>query len=157
LAGVTQSFGAGGSDFYLVKTNSLGDTLWTRIYGGNRSDVAYSVQQTADGGYIVGGSTESPLAGDYDFYVVKTETEGPSGATVYLNTLEMTIILRWNAPQTCDYNIYTTTLMSEIGNPPGPGWSVAATLSDVPAGAAEWVDPSPLVPYKRYAVTMSCP
>ncbi|MFH1012039.1 MAG: hypothetical protein V1784_12505, partial [bacterium] len=76
VAGLTYSFGAGGGDFYLVKTNSQGDTLWTRTYGGSSYDVANSVQQTADGGYIVAGGTYSFGAGLYDFYLVKTNSQG---------------------------------------------------------------------------------
>jgi len=76
VAGTTESFGAGSKDFYLVKTNSLGDTLWTRTYGGSRNDGAGSVQQTADGGYIVAGYTNSFSAGDWDFYLVKTNSQG---------------------------------------------------------------------------------
>ncbi|MFZ5432253.1 MAG: T9SS type A sorting domain-containing protein [Calditrichota bacterium] len=76
VAGFTDSFGAGGTDFYLVKTNPQGDTLWTRAYGGGRTDVANSVQQTADGGYIVAGYTASYGAGLGDFYVVKTTAQG---------------------------------------------------------------------------------
>lgn len=76
LAGCTNSFGAGLDDFYLVKTNSAGDTLWTRTYGGSAMDVAWSVQQTLDGGYIVAGYTESFGAGSADLYVVKTDSNG---------------------------------------------------------------------------------
>jgi uncharacterized delta-60 repeat protein len=76
VAGSTQSFGAGAEDFYLVKTNSLGDTLWTRTFGGSSWDVANSVQQTADGGYIVAGYTESFCAGCWEFYLVKTNSLG---------------------------------------------------------------------------------
>ena len=76
VAGYTNSFGAGDYDFYLVKTNSQGDTLWTRTYGGSDDDWAYSVQQTADGGYIVAGYTYSFGAGDDDFYLVKTNSQG---------------------------------------------------------------------------------
>jgi len=76
MAGRTGSFGAGNWDFYLVKTNSQGDTLWTRTYGGTGSDEAYSVQQTNDGGYIIAGSTESFGAGSVDFYLVKTDSQG---------------------------------------------------------------------------------
>ncbi|MFH1011428.1 MAG: hypothetical protein V1784_09385 [bacterium] len=76
VAGHTRSFGAGGEDFYLVKTNSQGDTLWTRTYGGSNDDFAYSVQQTADGGYTVAGQTRSFGVGGYDFYLVKTNSSG---------------------------------------------------------------------------------
>ena len=73
VAGWTWSFGAGEEDFYLVKTDAVGDTLWTRTYGGSDWDVAYSVQQTIDGGYIMAGNTHSFGAGEADFYLVKVE------------------------------------------------------------------------------------
>ncbi len=72
VAGRAHSFGTGEGDFYLVKTNSQGDTLWTRTYGGSLYENALSIQQTADGGYIVAGSTNSFGAGETDFYLVKT-------------------------------------------------------------------------------------
>ena len=46
--------------------------LWSRTYGGSGSDGAYSVQQTADGGYIVAGKTRSFGAGGLDGYLIKT-------------------------------------------------------------------------------------
>ncbi|MFQ5869426.1 MAG: T9SS type A sorting domain-containing protein [Candidatus Zixiibacteriota bacterium] len=76
IAGYTGSFGAGGNDFYLVKTDSSGDTLWTRTYGGSDHDQGLSVQQTSDGGYVIGGMTESFGAGDWDVYLVKTDSSG---------------------------------------------------------------------------------
>ncbi len=76
VAGGTESFGAGGRDVYLVRTSSQGDTLWTRTYGGTGDDYAFSVQQTADGGYIVAGSTYSFGAARGDFYLVKTDSLG---------------------------------------------------------------------------------
>jgi hypothetical protein len=76
IAGLTWSFGAGVSDVWLIKTNASGDTLWTRTYGGALADESYSVQQTADGGYVVGGFTASNGTGHPDFYLVKTDTVG---------------------------------------------------------------------------------
>jgi hypothetical protein len=76
LAGYTGSFGAGVYDFYLLKTNNQGDTLWTRTYGGSDWDAAASVQQTLDGGYVVAGHTESFGASVADFYLVKTDSQG---------------------------------------------------------------------------------
>ncbi|MBU1937256.1 T9SS type A sorting domain-containing protein, partial [bacterium] len=72
LAGYTMSFGAGERDFWLVKTDSSGDSLWSRTFGGNRRDDCYSAQQTADGGYILAGYTGSYGAGNADFWLVKT-------------------------------------------------------------------------------------
>jgi len=64
-------------DIYLVKTDSLGDTLWTRTYGGAEHDRGYCVQQTTDGGYIISGITNEPNYGlSGDLYVLKTDMLG---------------------------------------------------------------------------------
>jgi hypothetical protein len=76
LCGQTASFGAGNYDAWLIKTDSLGDTLWTRTFGGGSDDVGYSVQPTTDGGYIIAGMTKSLGAGGADFYLVKTDADG---------------------------------------------------------------------------------
>ena len=76
VAGSTWSFGAGRSDFYLIKTNDLGDTQWSATYGTADIEVANSVQQTTDGGYIVAGYTESSEQYSRDVYVVKTDING---------------------------------------------------------------------------------
>jgi hypothetical protein len=64
------------ADVYLVKTDSLGDTLWTKLYGGVEYDEANSVQQTSDGGYIVVGFTQSFGATIADVYLLKTDANG---------------------------------------------------------------------------------
>jgi len=74
VAGYTMSFGAGREDFYLVKTDSNGDTLWTRTYGGEEWEEPYSVRQTSDGGYIIAGWTYK--LGHSDVYLVKTDADG---------------------------------------------------------------------------------
>jgi len=76
IAGYTSSFGAGGYDVYLVKTDANGNALWTRTFGGYSSDYGYSVQQTDDGGYIVTGYTYSSGNGNADVYLVKTDAGG---------------------------------------------------------------------------------
>jgi len=76
LTGYTFSFGAGGADFWLVKTDANGNQLWSRTFGGSDDDRCNSVHQTADGGYILGGYTESFGAGSTDFWLVKTDANG---------------------------------------------------------------------------------
>jgi len=78
VAGYTDSFGAGGLDVYLIKTNASGDTLWTRTYGGTYWDDGRSVQQTSDGGYIIAGTTQSYGLGHGDVYLIKTNAFGDS-------------------------------------------------------------------------------
>ena len=75
LAGSTQSFGAGGTDFWLVKTDSVGTMLWSQPYGGAENDYAYSLVQTVDGGYAIAGSTYS-FGPSADFWLVKTNSAG---------------------------------------------------------------------------------
>ncbi len=76
VTGYTESFGAGEGDAYLIKTDSTGDTLWTRTYGGSDYDLGWSVQQTSDGGYVVAGGTYSFGAGNSDVYVIRTDSTG---------------------------------------------------------------------------------
>lgn len=61
LAGFSDGFGNGANDIYLVKTDSLGDTLWTKTYGTINEDYAYSVQQTFDGGYVIVGNSDNSI------------------------------------------------------------------------------------------------
>jgi hypothetical protein len=141
--------------FYLVKADSVGDTLWTRLYGGTGNEGAYAACQTADGGYAVAGYTDSYGAGGDDIYLVKTGPEPPYHATTYFGQSRGDPVLRWVAARTCDYNIYSTTDMS-AGEPP-TGWTLEVALYNVPAGPVEWTDPAGSVAYKRYAITMTCP
>ena len=74
LGGATRPFKTGSSDFWLVKTDKNGVELWNRTFGGNFRDIAYSVQQTSDGGFIMAGVTRSPHSNDC--WLVKTDAEG---------------------------------------------------------------------------------
>ncbi len=76
IAGQTNSLGAGGSDFWLVRTDSLGILLWSRSFGGSNADVARSVQRTSDGGYVVAGWTTSFGSGSSDFMLLKVDADG---------------------------------------------------------------------------------
>lgn len=76
ITGYTVSFGTGGSDVYLVKTDASGNMTWQKTLGGTSSDYGYSVRQTADGGYVIAGYTYSFGAGGSDVYLVKTDASG---------------------------------------------------------------------------------
>ena len=70
-------------DFWVLKTDANGNVLWDRTIGGNNNDIVYSVHQTADGGYLLGGNSHSGISGDksennqnFDFWIVKLSNNG---------------------------------------------------------------------------------
>ncbi len=75
IAGSTSSFGAGNSDFWLIKTDSYGNVEWNQTYGGANYDSANALIATSDGGYAIVGSTQT-IAGGTDFWLVKTDAFG---------------------------------------------------------------------------------
>lgn len=77
LAGHSRSFGAGGKDFWLVKTDAQGNIQFSQTYGGSGNDEARAVAQTRDGGYALVGWTTSFGPGSYpNGWLVKTDAQG---------------------------------------------------------------------------------
>lgn len=76
VGGSTSSFGIGQNDFWLIKTDTNGDTLWTKVYGGVNNEISYSVEQTTDNGYVLVGYTNSFGEGNKDICVIKTNEIG---------------------------------------------------------------------------------
>lgn len=91
-------------DYWLVKLNAAGVKQWDRTLGGNQTDALSQVQQTADGGYILGGYSNSPASGDRSapakdgYWVVKVDALGVkqwdrafgNGSLPFLNALQQT-------------------------------------------------------------------
>jgi len=80
--------GAGYNDYWMIKTDSLGNKLWDKRFGGDYVDLLSCVIQTSDGGYLLGGTSLSDMSGDksednhnpgflnYDYWVIKTDANG---------------------------------------------------------------------------------
>jgi predicted secreted protein len=87
-AGVTESKGAGGEDFWVIKLDKQGNIVWDRTYGGRGNDRAYSMIQTTDGGYAIAGDTASKGAGGSDVWIIKLDEKGNLIATIEDNKTE---------------------------------------------------------------------
>ena len=77
ISGNTNSYGNGGHDVYLIKTDQNGQELWSQTFGGAGGDIGRSIQKTDDGGYIISGNTYSYSEyGESDIYLIKTDQNG---------------------------------------------------------------------------------
>ncbi len=74
----------GGNDFWVMKLDSSGSIEWQNTIGGDDDDMETLIQQTFDGGYVMGGWSRSNNSGDktensqgvYDYWVIKVDSSG---------------------------------------------------------------------------------
>lgn len=76
ICGVTYSYGAGGADIWLVKTDANGDTLWTKTIGEDGDEQAQDIRQTVDGGFIICAITGSFSFEAQKIWLLKTDAHG---------------------------------------------------------------------------------
>ena len=76
ITGYTNSYGAGGEDLWLLKTDAAGAQMWNKTFGGADDDRGISGQQTSDSGYIITGQTDSYGADIHYLWLVKTDASG---------------------------------------------------------------------------------
>ncbi len=76
ITGYTTAIGSGLHDVFLVKLDSIGNSIWIKTYGGTNGDYGNSVRQTSDSGYIVTGYTGSFNTLFGDIYTIKTDKYG---------------------------------------------------------------------------------
>ena len=76
--------GNGDVDYWIIKTDSIGNIIWDKDFGGANEDYFYSLEQTFDKGYLLGGYSLSGISGDksqatwgnYDFWILKIDSTG---------------------------------------------------------------------------------
>ncbi len=76
LAGITEMGGPTGADGLVIRTNSNGDTLWMKIYGGLSYDIFSSVCEDNNGNFLLCGTTYNLTSGSYDAYILKINSSG---------------------------------------------------------------------------------
>ncbi|TGE24204.1 T9SS type A sorting domain-containing protein [Hymenobacter aquaticus] len=84
ISGDKTQAGRGGTDYWLVKLDANGNKMWDKTFGGPDNEHLVAVQQTRDGGYIVGGRSTSGIGGDKtqankggaDYWVLKLDANG---------------------------------------------------------------------------------
>ncbi|MCO6499715.1 MAG: T9SS type A sorting domain-containing protein [Vicingus serpentipes] len=112
IAASSNSYGNGGYDAVLMKRDSVGKYQWTRSYGGDDWDFAYSVVQAYDSGYVFCGETYNNSNGQSDVYVVKTN---PLGDTLWTKTIGGSLIDKGSSViETSDSNIVVAGLRNTL-------------------------------------------
>lgn len=107
---------AGTEDAWVVKLDDAGNILWQKTLGGNAFDIGYDIRQTADGGYIMTGSSESNDGdisgnhGDLDMWVVKLSPESSSSSS----TASLTLSSITDGSGTLDFAGATVTLNASL-------------------------------------------
>jgi len=76
LVGATRSYGSGGQDVWLIKTDASGTELWNKTLGGTDDEIGHAFQQTTDGGYIITGAIQYSENNKYDALLIKTDSNG---------------------------------------------------------------------------------
>ncbi len=84
LAGSTSSFGSVYGDAWLIRTDTNGNKIWDKTFGGNekQTEEAKAVQLTADVGFVIAGDSVSSAANSSDVWIIKTDAKGNAPGSV---------------------------------------------------------------------------
>ena len=84
ISGEKNENSRGDLDYWILKLDSTGNIIWQKSFGGNNEDTLWTVLQTSDGGYMIGGYSDSDISGeknensqgDLDYWVLKLDSSG---------------------------------------------------------------------------------
>ena len=122
VCGKTESYGAGLSDVWVIKTDAVGDSIWTRTYGGTNNDLGRSVVQTVDGGYVIAGYTYSYSAGQSDVWLIKTDSLGNPLWTKSYGGVDYDYA--YQVVETQDHGYFITGMTQSFGNGGSDAWFI---------------------------------
>jgi hypothetical protein len=76
MVGSTHSYGAGGLDVWILKTDIDGNEVWNKTYGESYDQFGYGIRETTDGGFIITGGKELDYSGHFNTSLIRTDSEG---------------------------------------------------------------------------------
>jgi hypothetical protein len=85
ILGNTRSFSTGDWDMWLLKLDSIGDTVWTKTYGSNDNEKAEDIVKASDDGFIITGTITDDNQVDKDIFILRVNSEGD---TVYTTNID---------------------------------------------------------------------
>lgn len=106
----------------IVKTNSQGDTLWTRLMGGATNEMGWSICESSSGGYLAAGYTTGFGASSGDAYLVKTTDQGVVEWQTHFGKSGLDIL--YDITNTSDFNYIATGISGEQGSEFQEAWLV---------------------------------
>jgi hypothetical protein len=129
--------GRGVIDYWLVKVDGSGNKMWDKTFGGTEADYLYSVVQTPDRGYLLGGTSYSPASADKtagkrgftDFWIVKTTPDPAAGP---MRVISFTLI---NADTNQDLMELRHGDMLDLATLPTANLNVRANVSPATVGS----------------------
>lgn len=134
VAGITESFGSGYQDVYLLRTDDKGNKLWTKTFGGLANDYGYDVISTQDGGFLVAGYTESFGLDQANIFLIKTDG---SGNLVWSNTYSGTSCCSGQGSDDKAFSVKQTLDGGYVIGGVKDGWN-AIILKINSSGVIEW-------------------
>ena len=130
------SNGAKHDEAWLLKLDARGNIIWQRTYGGPGYDRAFSVQATADGGYVVAGETSAVPASNSNAWLLKVDANGAIGDCTLMGTSNATALDR-------PVSAVTTGATAIASSPPQPSSFILETRVTDATPVQQCYDPTP--------------
>ncbi len=102
VTGRLYGIGAGHTDIFLSRLDSLGNLMWTKTYGGPGFELSYDMDVTRDSGIVISGWTTSFSATTNDYYLIRTDSDGDTLWTSISNSPTTGGNFMWNVAETSD-------------------------------------------------------